>query len=357
MKLKESIELKGLAIIMMFWHHLFGCGTFLSGGKYFEWIPLFGRYDAIIGEGCNLCVSLFLFISGYGLFTSYIHENNNKKILYSIIKFIIQYWTILFALAISYLVIVGRFNPEHLMINLFALIHNDEVLYLSFSWYVKLNLLVLLVCPLIKLLSRKINNLYDEILIYIIIPVLVSPFLPNFEEFYCGIRYTFISSIGLLLKWLPIFYFGVLVSKYKYIESLRSKYAECNKIIAVTTSIILIIFSIYNRYNCSFNPILDCLWVFFIVIGFDCIYNMIILSQNYLDKLFYFLGKYSFQYWLVSGMFFLNTTELFNILYIPKYSILILIWNFILITPIVLIVREIGVFIGDMLVARIKKVD
>lgn len=84
---------------------------------------------------------------------------------------------------------------------------------------------------------------------------------------------------------------------------------------------------------------------------------MIILSQNYLDKLFYFLGKYSFQYWLVSGMFFLNTTELFNILYIPKYSILILIWNFILITPIVLIVREIGVFIGDMLVARIKKVD
>ena len=55
---EESLSLKGISIIMMFWHHLFGCGTFLMLPEN-NWFPTFGKLDEIIGGGVNY-VSLCL---------------------------------------------------------------------------------------------------------------------------------------------------------------------------------------------------------------------------------------------------------------------------------------------------------
>ena len=48
-----------------------------------------------------------------------------------------------------------------------------------------------------------------------------------------------------------------------------------------------------------------------------------------------FLGRNSIYYWLLSGMFFLNTKELEPILTFPRYSILIFLWLFVMLTPFV----------------------
>ncbi len=48
-----------------------------------------------------------------------------------------------------------------------------------------------------------------------------------------------------------------------------------------------------------------------------------------------FLGKNSIFYWLLSGMFFLNTKELMPVLTFPRYSLLIFLWLFVMLTPFV----------------------
>lgn len=67
----ETLQLKGIALIIMFCHHLFGCGTFLMLEEN-KWIPCFGVYDSIFSNGFKICIGVFAAISGYGLYKSYI---------------------------------------------------------------------------------------------------------------------------------------------------------------------------------------------------------------------------------------------------------------------------------------------
>ena len=145
MSKKESSFLKGLALILMFWHHLFGCGTFLTNGVYYDYKPLLGQVDGAFASGCKLCISLFAFASGYGLYKAYYQpQNDYKKIADLMLKFLIQYWTIMVLVAIPYLIYFNGFHPQYLFVNLFALIHDDVMLYVSLSWYVKVQILFLL---------------------------------------------------------------------------------------------------------------------------------------------------------------------------------------------------------------------
>ncbi|MCQ2755136.1 MAG: acyltransferase [bacterium] len=180
---RESAGIKALAIIMMFWHHLFGCDTFLSNGIVLDYIPIFKGYDATIGIACKLCIALFAFSSGYGIQKSYIEKAKYNKIILSIYKFLLQYWVIMFFVAIPYLIYFNKFNIEYLPINLFALLHNDEMLYVSLSWYVKVNLMFLCISPVIKFLSKRIKSIVTEIFI-IVFPIIICNYLPDCESFY-----------------------------------------------------------------------------------------------------------------------------------------------------------------------------
>ena len=66
---KQSLAVKGVAILMMLWHHLF------YPGNYAEFTlncwPIMESQAVHIALFSKICVSLFAFISGYGLFLSY----------------------------------------------------------------------------------------------------------------------------------------------------------------------------------------------------------------------------------------------------------------------------------------------
>ncbi len=74
----ETLQIKGTAIVLMFWHHLFGCGNFLMLPEN-PWLPCLGRYDAMLGTGSKLCIALFTVVSGYGLYKSYIYIEPIQK--------------------------------------------------------------------------------------------------------------------------------------------------------------------------------------------------------------------------------------------------------------------------------------
>ena len=66
---EKSFITKGIAILMMMWHHCFLPGRY-DGFSIVFW-PLAENQVIHIANFCKICVSLFVFISGYGLFVSY----------------------------------------------------------------------------------------------------------------------------------------------------------------------------------------------------------------------------------------------------------------------------------------------
>lgn len=92
------------------------------------------------------------------------------------------------------------------------------------------------------------------------------------------------------------------------------------------------------------------------VVLYHLMYNNI--SNERILRVPKFLGKYSLQYWLLSGMFFLNTTEFTWILYMPQINILICVRNFLMLTPIVVLINWLDrVFIKGIENLSLRKVQ
>lgn len=65
---EDSLALKGIAILMMLWHHCFSYGCF-EVGKVSLW-PFSVEQMVHIADYFGTCVCLFAFVSGYGLYLS-----------------------------------------------------------------------------------------------------------------------------------------------------------------------------------------------------------------------------------------------------------------------------------------------
>lgn len=343
---KETMQLKGIALMLLFWHHLFGCGSFLMLEENI-WIPCFQKYDAVFGKGAKICIGLFAASSGYGLYKSYLANASYWGFLKRIGNFLITYWILLCCVAIPYLLYFQKFHPEWILVNLFALLHNDEMLYLSFSWYVKVYLEILLILPFIKFLNSKIHTLYMDFIIFILLPLSIGIYLPNAESNFINWKKNILSSIRLLFTWYPVFHVGVIYAKYKILERncegetehLLNKRSLTN-IVSNILIIAVMLQIVYYRSQGLFGYYTDVICTAMFVYLFDICYKM--NKKTGISKVITFLGKYSFQYWLISGMFFLNTVEFQWVLVLPRYSIMIFVWKILLITPIAFFMSKVS---------------
>lgn len=68
---KQTNISKGVAVLLLLWHHLF----FNSETKYDQFTSLFSFHgvpiECLLADFCKVCVAIFLFLSGYGLYKSY----------------------------------------------------------------------------------------------------------------------------------------------------------------------------------------------------------------------------------------------------------------------------------------------
>ena len=101
---EDSLMLKGVAILMMLWHHCFLAGRFEAYSVIF-W-PLKESQVVNIAEFFKICVSLFAFISGYGLFLAWRKTKGDGKstsrwVYEKLVKTLSNYW---FVLALAWIV-------------------------------------------------------------------------------------------------------------------------------------------------------------------------------------------------------------------------------------------------------------
>ena len=98
-----SLMIKGVAIIMMVFHHGFRLTNIYSGFQM-SFFPFTESNIVNIASASKICVSLFVFVSGYGLYLSFAQKKATvtaqKWVLYRCLKLFSKYWFVWALIAI-----------------------------------------------------------------------------------------------------------------------------------------------------------------------------------------------------------------------------------------------------------------
>jgi len=294
----------------MFSTHLYSFPDRLLNGNYY--IPLIPFFDMefYVGSFGNICVSMFLFISGYGMFLG--HTRSDKTPLqYSLEKlkiFYLTYWTY-FLLFIPIGLIFFRnetlwnSNEVRYSTDLFTFLKGFlgwSARYNSEWWFVRMFVLLLLFLSPIYIRLGKQN-----------LPLLclfsISLFLFSWT---LKIGYTDVFSF---IFWQISFAVGILCARSKFFSSTLIEYLENTKVIWLFFGILF--FGIIRH---RFGAKIDFLFIPFFVYLVVRTIETIRLSQ-----LLAYIGKYSFPMWLVHSFFCYYYFQ--NFIYFPRWSPLIFI--------------------------------
>jgi len=287
---KRTSMAKGVAISLMLIHHLFAFPERLLNGNYYT--PLFPllNIEFYVGIFGSICVSTFLFLSGYGMFLGYAHSKQNafQYSLKKIKDFYFTYWTYFLVfipigtIFFNHVKIWGSDEtryPRDLVIFLkgflgWAFHYNSE------WWFVYMFLtLLILLCPLYLKLAK--SNFFLLILISITL-FLVALRLK--------IGYSDTCSV---LFWQMSFTTGIACASQKFYSSrLIGFFEKSNRLLLLLG--IGACFLIRFRFGAKIDFILVPIFVYFVVESIENLHP---------DRVFLYLGKYSFQIWLVHSFF------------------------------------------------------
>lgn len=316
---KQTNIAKGIALLMLLLHHLF----YNNPEKYDSFISLFSikgiPVECFIADFCKVCVAIFLFLSGYGLYKSYNSyivnlENRNYKVSIKndfiyvknhLINLLSQYWFI-YIIFVSMGFFFGR-NPFdiyqgnilYFVTDFFGLAYLFGTPSMNLTWwFMSIIILFYLAFPLLF----RIHKYSPEILL---ITSTVMLFYPNI-----------LFSPRLIYLWLCPFVFGMYISDNNILERLANKGNKKYKIaifsIISLFLLLLLRYSIFNNYVS-----IDFLIALFIVLTSYVVISKIPILNRVLEE----LGKYS-------GQIFMFHTFIYHYyfkeqIYWFKYSILI----------------------------------
>lgn len=299
---QDTIAIKGIAILLMLWHHLF-----LSTVEYGVWANSFSSI-------AKLCVALFLFVSGYGLTKQYAKlekpylKNTVKFLALRYLKFFLPYW---FCFAI--IVAVGNafgygfadaYPPSRNTQKCFLLDiwgQNGYASYLPTWWFNKMILQLYLVFPLLYLLVR---NRYVALVALAAIAVMQ----PNALRLPGNIF--FVVEGGL-----PVFFVGMMMAKHPW---LPQPVGKATRIVAGVVAAVLC-FGLAVWHQSGIGVYYAILIRAAMAVSVAYLFSLI---SNKLAPLQY-VGQFATTMYLLHTLFLKLIP---NVVYAPRYPILIFLW-------------------------------
>ena len=301
--------LKGVAILLMYFHHLFAFPDRIIYPNHY--IPIIGIYDIeyFIAEFSKICVPIFLFLSGIGF-----SFQDNKKVryyLHKVIDFYLAYF-IVFAIFIPMgFVLFGNVNNLDFQITSF--LSNLSMLsstYNSEWWFAGVYVLCVILTPLLKRLGVNLSAIISLTLLCL----------------YFSLHFLSISTppiVNNFLLWQCIFIFGLFFSKILSNFESHAIFSHI-KIHATLLSIFssfvaLILYQYFKVYLLIMFTPLFCLLACIVLNG----------CNNKFIFCFEWLGKRTIFMWLTHSFFCYYYFQ--NVVFHPEYSFLIFL-NLILLT-------------------------
>ena len=313
LKKEETLFFKGIAIIIMVGYHLFCFPERIINNEYISFF--FMKFDNktienfIFSQG-KICVSFFLFLSGYGVYIS--NKNKTNKIIWKLClerikSFLFNYWIVFFIfIPLGYIF----FNLE--LKNILVLIKNLFLLSSSYNsewWFAQYYVFMILLFPIINVCLNK------RLKLTLIISALLC--------------FTYKMHIAKLFIWQFPFVMGMAFAKMEIYSKLR-KNIKSKKNLALVSFLGIFAIVIIKSFIAEYLN-------FFTDYGLDGIFIPIIIGlllevkiPEFVRMVLEKLGKHSGNIWLTHTFFAYYYTQ--KLVFYPKLSILIIIWTFILST-------------------------
>lgn len=307
---KQSAVLQGVAIWMMVYHHLYSFAA-----EYHSLLP-FMRADTVVRIAwfCKLCVGLFAFVSGYGMY--YVMEKQTGKrffgklaaeygsVLKRIAKLYGRLWLVILLYAgIIFGIMKLPFDFSQLWGNLTAL----NPTYNGAWWYVEQYAKMLLLLPLLDVFlarferpeERKCKMKFFGALVFLGVAAIVV------GRFWWPGLWNLVLAVknGLRFSFLLIFIVGYMMARFALYQRADQVLRHAGGWMPVCASVVLVGIVIGLRVMLATDAAyakLDFLFVPMLVYGLLTLLSHI----PYLNVFFAWWGYHSTYIWLVHGLLY-----------------------------------------------------
>lgn len=299
-------QLKGLAILLMLVHHLFAFSERVPFGlKLNNNIIMNDIIINFIGNFGKICVPIFMFLGGYGLYKSCVYyENNEIKIRNTLVTKIFNlykcYWKV-FLIFIPIGILFFSKQPHFSNADFgssFSDISGYKIIstflgiesYFNYEWWFFKSYLFALFEGFIFLeLFKNNKNKYLEIVCVILWYIAISSVLPsiislnNLNDLANNFWY---SNLFKISPYSVLFFIGIIFSKYDIFQHWNNFIKNLAIVEKVVIALLVLAFCLYVR--CIIITIdLDILLV--PIVCFTTL--MLINSISILSKILFFIGK------------------------------------------------------------------
>ncbi|AJE51226.1 acyltransferase family protein [Paenibacillus sp. EKM202P] len=306
LKLVETNIAKGIAVILLLIHHLF---AFPDRLKY-DYVSLFSlfheRGEFYLGHFGQIAISIFLFLSGYGLYKSNVQNPQHlmQKSFTRLSKIMINYWVVFLLFIPVGLYFFGtsdRFQHNSIM----DFLRNFIALSSSYNgewWF-----------------------LYDYILLLLIFPVTFQAFQRNTWVTLLIAGLVFYNSYSQgnyysIMYWQLPFMIGLFFAKYKLYSWMNKIY---NSIIFNNILFDIVVLVLLFRFRTT-SQWFEKTTIDMIIAPVVILVSIHLMNKLKLTRPFAYLGKNSMNIWLTHTFFCYYYFQ--SIVFFPKVSILILLW-------------------------------
>ena len=344
---KDKTEMiKGIAIILMLFHHFFAFPEWFVTGVSYIGIPLRANtLEFVIGKFGHICVALFAFLTGYGLFFSYKSGSILKKTLRRGAIFLLGYFLILFGVAIPLNVALGKtsdLSVKFILMNMTAYNHD----LVPFAWYVWFYVALIITLPFFyKIMSR---HAFITFPIFILVPGVVNYFLAKVAstDFWVCTAVNYAMQYFL---WVSCALAGLCFAKYKLFDIFEGVFERLGRLRLLCTALFLLILMYFRAYKSETVAnyfTFDCLYApIFIFLAIQIISAIPQIFGDFLKM----MGKHSMNIWFLHSLFFFRTSEIMKVAYAPRVSILIIAWVILLCLPISAAMNYVSDFLTGLL--------
>ncbi len=335
---EETQQLKGIAIMMMVWLHLFGTNQeILDGCEKFIYLWNGDPLIYAMRKFARMCVVFYTFLGGYGLYKVYqrdIHKCSNSSTMRNgqrVWRLITNYWVVL----LIFIGIAAWLQPETypgggriLLMNVTALncTYNDTLWFL-FPYA----LLTLLATPIMRLIM-KLRGYRIWVFLAVALAVKVVLYLNETQyESWSGLIWMNLQgALGLFF----MFAVGALFAKDNLMERLvtairrwieQSFLVHKMKVSASLVCCILLILLFFGRICVGASTLIDPIFLLLMIPVYLCIRR-----PQWLSNTLTYIGKHSTNIWFCHRYILVLTGTLITVFRYPVVMLIVLIGTCIL---------------------------
>lgn len=285
----ETQILKGVAILLMLWLHLFMYPSFVETCQNFISICNV-PFAHLLTRACNP-VPFFLILGGYGMYVVCQKVDNHR--ISRIIKLYVHYWVVLLVF------IVGSFvKYGNAPISLTEIVYNFTgygVTYNPPMWFLLPYVLLSLTSPWLFSLTDKFKTKY--VLMFLCCLDFCTSFLISRfgESFFFNTYWAYTPLLYFHLMF--AFYLGAMSAKHNVFEKIES--SRWGQLLPKYGWILLLLLvTLRLTHNTS---------VFHSFYAYCFIIVFIKMKRNkYVDKCFVFMGKHSMNIWMIHWLLYIQ---------------------------------------------------